>query len=295
MLSLCGIVDAEDLKLFAESPTILHMLLDLKAHILKVESLLDLPEFKTALQEQLTIAMLSPGIPAYVTGVTPCMMTIIREQHKLFKVPLEIFDDPHLISKLDSMQHQAEGRWGGSHQSLNSADSPKGCHDHQGPLVVCLWNFIGFTGSKKPSGLLIPLCQRPNTSNLDNSSLSTTNGGHSTPTHGDHNADDDSNCGNAGHNNNNDDDDDGTAITGKHYTQDQFWNYVDDYLVLIHTELFPSVTDPLSRHRKIAWFFNEVLQVDVFNYKGGTKIPSPPVNNPLLPWQEALQRSTCCL
>ena len=34
------------------------------------------------------------------------------------------------------------------------------------------------------------------------------------------------------------------------------------------------------------------LQVDMFNYKGGTKIPSIPMNTSLPPWQDALQCST---
>ncbi|KAF8263307.1 hypothetical protein EI94DRAFT_1807447 [Lactarius quietus] len=83
-------VDLDELHSFAESPTVLHMLVELKAHLLKVDTMLqtnhlnevlESPVFKTGLQDWLAIAMVSPGIPAYVTGVTPRIMTIIRDQH----------------------------------------------------------------------------------------------------------------------------------------------------------------------------------------------------------------------
>ncbi|KAF8256940.1 hypothetical protein EI94DRAFT_1846187 [Lactarius quietus] len=86
----CG-VDLDELHSFAESPTVLHMLVELKAHLLKVDTMLqtnrlnevlELPVFKTGLQDWLAISMVSPGIPAYVTGVTPCMMVMMLT-HKL--------------------------------------------------------------------------------------------------------------------------------------------------------------------------------------------------------------------
>jgi len=163
-------------------------------------------------------------------------------------------------------------------------------------LRSALRDFIKFTGLKKPAVALIPLRRRPNPSfNSDNpNSRATTNGNLSTPTDGDDNMDNYSECGDDGHHN---DDDGSTAITGKEYTQLQFWNYVDDYLNLIHTELFQDVTDAVTKRGKVVWFFNEALQIDIFNYKGGTKIPSPPSKDlgPLPAWQEALQRSARCL
>jgi hypothetical protein len=110
-----------------------------------------------------------------------------------------------------------------------------------------------FTGLKRLSRALVPLCHRPSTNfNSDNAGSSTANEGRSTPTCG-HNADNLSECGDDGHNNNDGDDEDGTPITGKQYTQHQFWNYVDDYLTFIHTELFQKVTDTAARRGKIIW------------------------------------------
>ena len=72
------------------------------------------------------------------------------------------------------------------------------------------------------------------------------------PTHGgDHNIDNYSECGNDGHSGNNDN---GIAITGKRYTPNQFWNYVDDYLNFIHTELFKDYMDPATKRNKITWY-----------------------------------------
>ncbi|KAF8268960.1 hypothetical protein EI94DRAFT_1799758 [Lactarius quietus] len=79
-------VDPQQLKPFVESPTMLHMLLCLKAHLLRIQSMLmkkeintlfESPEFKaclslsTGLQDRLQVALLSPGIPTYVTDVAP--------------------------------------------------------------------------------------------------------------------------------------------------------------------------------------------------------------------------------
>lgn len=158
-------------------------------------------------------------------------------------------------------------------------------------------------GMKKPSGALIALRQRKASSNPDNA----TTGGHGTPTCSDVNEDNISERGDDGHDNNNGNNTI-TPVTGKDYAAHQFWNYVDDYLVLVHTKLFKDIPDSLDRRNKIVWydlafyfahtlitsprFFNEALQIDIFNYQGGTKIPSFPVNNSLPPWQEALQRNT---
>ncbi|KAF8259983.1 hypothetical protein EI94DRAFT_1706654 [Lactarius quietus] len=154
-------------------------------------------------------------------------------------------------------------------------------HWAQIAFLSALRDFIKFTGLKKPAVALIPLRQHPSANfNADdpNSRAMT-----STPACGDENADSFSECGNDGHP---DDDDDSTAITGKDYTQLQFWNYVDNYLNLIHTNLFQDVADPVTR------FFKEALQIDIFNYKGSTKIPPPPSKDlgPLPAWQEALRR-----
>jgi hypothetical protein len=66
----------------------------------------------------------------------------------------------------------------------------------------------------------------------------------------DDDTDDRSECGNDGHTDDNNQDDN-SAITGKHYTQHQFWNYVDDYLNFIHTRLFQNLTDPDARRSKV--------------------------------------------
>lgn len=108
-------------------------------------------------------------------------------------------------------------------------------------------------GLKKPSRALIPLHRRPNTNaNSDN----TTTRGHDSPTCGDYDAENGSECGDDGHN---DEDDDCTPITGKDYTQHQFWNYVDDYLNLIHTKLFQDMLDTAARHSKIIWYYSLLL------------------------------------
>ena len=50
---------------------------------------------------------------------------------------------------------------------------------------------------------------------------------------------------------NEDDEDDKGPITGKTYTPQQYWNYVDDYLEYIRTELFADITDRSVRNAKM--------------------------------------------
>ncbi|KAF8263308.1 hypothetical protein EI94DRAFT_1807452 [Lactarius quietus] len=225
---------------------------------------------------------------------------IIQMTQQDDEVLQEIFEDPNLFSRLDSMQKievsfKKLEDGGTLHIGvLTQRVVPKGVlitMEHWAQIAFlrsALQDFIKFTGLKKPVAALIPLCQRPNANfNADdpNSRAMT-----STPACGDENADSYSECGDDGHP---DDDDDSTAITGKDYTQLQFWNYIDDYLNLIHTDLFQDVADPVIRRGKVIWFFNEALQIDIFNYKGSTKIPPPPSKDlgPLPAWQEALQCS----
>lgn len=98
---------------------------------------------------------------------------------------------------------------------------------------------------KKPSGALLSLLPRDTNLNSDN----TRTGGCSTS---DDNADNVSECGDDGHNNNNNDE--SIPITGKCYASHQFWNYVDDYLSLVHTESFQHIPDPVARRTKIVWY-----------------------------------------
>ncbi|KAF8257017.1 hypothetical protein EI94DRAFT_1819380 [Lactarius quietus] len=90
-----------------------------------------------------------------------------------------------------------------------------------------------------------------------------------------------------GDNNNNSD----TAITGKEYMQQQFWNYVDNYLEYIRTVAFADIQDSTARTCKIVWFFNKALQVDIYNYRGGSKIPLKPSSDQPPMWQQILHRS----
>lgn len=107
------------------------------------------------------------------------------------------------------------------------------------------------------------------------------------------------------------DHDDCTSITGKEYTPQQFWNYVDDYLEHVRTVPLVDVPDPTTREREITWydptfqfyikrrsshhvgrFFHEALQVDIYNYRGGSNIPKSPSNCQPPLWQEAIQHTT---
>jgi hypothetical protein len=77
----------------------------------------------------------------------------------------------------------------------------------------------------------------------------------------------------------------------------------------IQTTLFKDTMDAVAHHGKVLWygitiisyllcllrFYNEALQVDLFNSKGGNKIPPPPSNGLIPGWQEALQCSAQCL
>ncbi|KAF8266579.1 hypothetical protein EI94DRAFT_1802961 [Lactarius quietus] len=279
-------VDPQQLRPFVESPTMLHMLLRLEAHLLNVQNMLakkeidtlfESPDFKTGLQDRLQVALLSPGIPAYVTDIAPRMMVIIKQQWKLFKVPMELFEDPDSHSQLETMVSETLTSTRSSIKQKRSA----------------FRDFIKVTRLKKPAGALIPLCKCPkNTRNLVglksneldalSASMSVSEGAS-----GDEDDDGIENDLEGGSDN-----DTNIAITGKEYTPLQFWNYVDDYLEYIHTVLFAGIQDPAARDRKIAWFFNEALQVDIYNYRDGSKIPLKPSSDQPPMWQQILHRST---
>ena len=157
---------------------------------------------------------------------------------------------------------------------------------------------------------LVPLRRRPNSTPClvdpgdDDSETLATSGHHEEDGDIDINRTD---LGNLGAN---DDDNDEGPITGKTYTQQQYWNYVDDYLEYIRTELFANITDRSARNAKMMQcvrtavlhpfqstnhslrLFNEALQIDMFNYRGGGKKPPPP-SGQLLTWQQVLHRSSC--
>ena len=106
-------------------------------------------------------------------------------------------------------------------------------------------------GLKKPAAACIPLCQCPST--LETPSSRSTTNNTSTPTHGNQNADSLSDQGDDGHYDG-DDDDSSTPITGKEYSQHQFWNYVDDYMEFIQTTLFKDMMDPVAHRGKVLWY-----------------------------------------
>jgi hypothetical protein len=107
-----------------------------------------------------------------------------------------------------------------------------------------------------------------------------------------------------------DDCDDRTAITRKEYTLQQFWNYIDDYLEHVRTVPLVDIPDSTTREREITWydlifqfyikwrsshhvgrFFHEALQVDIYNYRGGSNIPKGPSNCQPPVWQETIQHT----
>ncbi|KAH8991026.1 hypothetical protein EDB92DRAFT_1816532 [Lactarius akahatsu] len=285
-------ITPDKLKKFAEHATILHMLVDLKAYLLMIENthkraaltdILGTPAFK----DRLLITLLSPGIPVYVTEVTQWMMTIIGQQHELFKVPQEVFEDPHTCGRLELLVSELLTTCqSGMKQKIKASFKDNGDAVHISLLVQRMapkgflvtpdhWSafqeVVKLVGLKKPVGALASLNKDRGS---DASSVSPMPGGSN------------NNMDNSGN-----DDDDGLQITEKWYAQQQFWVYVDDYLDLIHTRLFWDLTDPTERHNKIVWFFNEALQVDILNYKDGTKISASPSGTQLPVWQEALHRS----
>jgi hypothetical protein len=98
-------------------------------------------------------------------------------------------------------------------------------------------------GLKKVPGALVPLHKLPKSTPeaRDNDSETVAADGH--------NGDDD------GINNTGVDDEDGEddqgPITGKTYTQQQYWNYVNDYLEYIWTDHFTKVVDHSARQSEI--------------------------------------------
>ncbi|KAH9008939.1 hypothetical protein EDB83DRAFT_2531441 [Lactarius deliciosus] len=314
-------IDPEPLQSFAESPTVLDMLLVQHARLLKVENslnkvqrenYLESDEFKSSLQDRLLVALLSPSIPAYVTDVAARMMVVIREQWKLFKVPMAVFEDPDYYAQLEtlvsvlltacrsSIKQKIEGSFwddGNTHHIGLLAQrllSPKGVLislDHWSRFAFlrsALRDFVKITGQKKPAGARRLLKMRPKHSpdlvGLRRSDLEALGARMSGGQSASDNNDDEIEA---------DDDNEVIEITKKEYTTQQFWNYVDDYLAYIRTDLFKELSDPAALNRKITWFFSEALQVDLYNYQGGSKIPLRPSGDQLPIWQETLHNSTC--
>ncbi|KAI9439260.1 hypothetical protein H4582DRAFT_2075924 [Lactarius indigo] len=287
---------------FAEASTILDMLLLLEARLLRVEKLLskvqrdtylESDEFKTSLQDRLLVALLSPGIPAYVTDVTSRMMAVIRDQWKLFKIPLAVLEDPDYCSQLESLvsasltacrssiKQKIEGSFRDDGKTIHIGLLAQKLFSTKGVLITlehwarfaflrsAFRDFVKVTRQKKPTGAHRSLKMRPDHSpnlvGLKRNELEAlgarTDEGQSAD-NGDY---DDGNEA--------DDNDGGVAITGKEYTPQQFWNYVDDYLEYIRTDLFAGLPDSATWNHKITWFFNEALQVDLYNYQSGSKIP----------------------
>ncbi|KAI9441533.1 hypothetical protein H4582DRAFT_2073701 [Lactarius indigo] len=269
-------IDPNQLISFAEAPTMLDMLLLLQVCLLKVEKMLnkvqrdtylESDEFKAILQDQLLIALLSPGIPTYITDVTVWMMIkgSFRDNGKTLHIGLLA---QRLLSPkgvLISLEHWAQFAF----------------------LQSAFQDFVKITQQKKPTAAHCSLRMHPKQSpNLvglkcsELEALGTRAGEGQSADNGDNN--DEYNINN---------DNRAVTITGKEYTPQQFWNYVDDYLEYIRTELFAGLPDPATWNRKITWFFNEALQVNLFNYQSGSKIPLHPSGNQLPVWQETLHNS----
>jgi hypothetical protein len=126
-----------------------------------------------------------------------------------------------------------------------------------------LRDFVKFAGLKKPAAARIPLRQRPSaletpssratTNNTSTPTRGNRNANTGTPTRGNRNADSCSDHGDDGHYDDNDNDSN-TPITGKEYSQHQFWNYVDDYMDFIQTTLFKDTTDAVAHRGKVLWY-----------------------------------------
>ncbi|KAI9437942.1 hypothetical protein H4582DRAFT_2076529 [Lactarius indigo] len=104
-------VDPALLRELAGSQNLPEMILCLAACLLKLEKLfiknefdvlLKSQEFRNGLLDQLLVSLLFPGIPTYITDVTPWMLCVIKEQWRIFKVPKEIFEDLDYCSWLET-------------------------------------------------------------------------------------------------------------------------------------------------------------------------------------------------
>ncbi|KAH9032840.1 hypothetical protein EDB84DRAFT_1561854 [Lactarius hengduanensis] len=314
-------VDPTQLREFANSQSLPEMVLRFAGCILKLEkqfsknefdTLLKSQEFRTGLSDRLLVSLLSPGIPAYVTDVTPRMMRVIRDQRRIFKVPKEILEDPDYSSRLETTVSELLTTCRSNiKQKIEASFRDNGDAIHISVLAVRLFpkgiqsttahwtriaflrsafrDFVRFNGLKKPVGALCELRKCNPTDNLtgvagpgDDTS--------DTPAQAD---DDGRNVDNSDWNNENseDDPDPSGPITKKQYTHQQFWNYVDDYLEFIWMDLFHDITDRTERNSNIIHLFNNRLQTDIFNYREGRK--PPPSGNQLPAWQETLHCSTC--
>ncbi|KAH7919606.1 hypothetical protein BV22DRAFT_1133717 [Leucogyrophana mollusca] len=108
-------VDDESLCQFIDSGGIYHMLVDLKANLLKknveeentgladLKELLDSKDFKAGLQSRLQACLLSPNITAYVTDTHIHVMEFIKKNIEVFKIPRGLLEDPELSKQLSRM------------------------------------------------------------------------------------------------------------------------------------------------------------------------------------------------
>ncbi|KAG2142876.1 uncharacterized protein EDB93DRAFT_1252138 [Suillus bovinus] len=94
---------------------IYYMLIDIKATLLRrnddtrnveltqLKELLDSKDFKSGIQNRLTVCMLSPNITAYVTDAHCHIMDFIREHHNVFKIPAAMLEDAELNAQLSKL------------------------------------------------------------------------------------------------------------------------------------------------------------------------------------------------
>ncbi|KAG1879857.1 hypothetical protein F4604DRAFT_1923064 [Suillus subluteus] len=108
-------VSEEELHDFIDTGGIYHMLIDIKATLLRqtddakkvelalLKELLDSKDFKSGLQNHLTACMLSPNITTYVTDVHPHVMDFVRDHHNVFKIPVAMLEDVELNVQLSKL------------------------------------------------------------------------------------------------------------------------------------------------------------------------------------------------
>ncbi|KAG6369422.1 hypothetical protein JVT61DRAFT_14906 [Boletus reticuloceps] len=113
---LCSTLEIPEKNLlaFVESGDVYHMLVNMKASLIKYEieasanksnalqETLASKDFETALHNRLLSCVLSPNITAYVTDAQQHIMDFIFEHQDIFKIPAGVFDDSELKSSLRS-------------------------------------------------------------------------------------------------------------------------------------------------------------------------------------------------
>ncbi|KAF8346815.1 hypothetical protein F5887DRAFT_1072911 [Amanita rubescens] len=97
---------------FTELPSPAHMLIDLKASLIRVERLhgtskamdkLKDEEFKSSLTERLWIILISPNLTAYRTGIVEHIMSKIHDSPANFGVDQELIEDMDAVNKIKRM------------------------------------------------------------------------------------------------------------------------------------------------------------------------------------------------